>query len=105
MTVLFFKVENVLNNETTQAIAPSGKPGVASECLRTLRQTLNEMPAGTQLVLYGDWTNDWSFSKCSEDGQYLNRKLERKGLHIMDKTDSVQDYVERKHIEAYRVME
>ena len=107
MTVLFFKVENTLNFEGTEAKAPSGRLGVATEKVKDLRNKLNEIGPGTQLVLYGEWAKDWNFddSKCTEDGKYLNKKLDRKGLHIMSKTDgTVDEYLESHHVDNYFIL-
>ena len=109
MTVLFFRVEDVLNFPETEARSPSGKLGVVDKMVRDLKTKLDEQPVGTQLVLYGDWAEDWDFNeeKCTPDGKYLNKKLERRGLHIMDKAigeDPVSSYIQRKHIEHHAVL-
>lgn len=106
MNVLFFRVENVLNFDGSEAKAPDGRLGIVDKKVKELRDTLGNMPPGTQLVLYGEWTNDWDFddAKCTENGKYLNRKLERRGLHIMDKTDSVMEYIQKKHVEKERTL-
>ena len=108
MTVLFFRVEEVLNFAGSEAKAPSGRLGVADSLVKELKKTLDEEPIGTQLVLYGDWAKDWDFddSKCTEDGKYLNKKLERRGLHIADKVEGeeIHQYKERKHVDHAKVL-
>ena len=110
MTVLFFKVEEVLNYEGTEAVAPSGKKGIAGDKVKMLKSELDKLGPGAQLVLYGEWTKDWNFddSKCTQDGAYLNKKLNRKGLHIMDKADKnpdpIMEYIERKHVDWHKVL-
>ena len=107
MTVLFFKVEGVLNFEGTEAKAPSGRLGVATEKVKALKTTLETLAPGTQLVLYGEWAKDWNFddSKCTEDGKYLNKKLDRKGLHIMSKTEgTIDDYLSSHHVDNYTIL-
>ena len=109
MTVLFFRVEDVLNFPETEAMAPSGRLGVVDRLVKELKIKLEEQPVGTQLVLYGDWANDWNFNeeKCTADGKYLIKKLERRGLHIMDKAtgeDPVLEYIQKKHVDHYFVM-
>ena len=108
MTVLFFRVEDVLNFPESEAKSPSGRLGVVDRLVKDLRNDLDEQPVGTQLVLYGEWSKDWNFdeSKCTPDGKYLIKKLERRGLHIMDKLndgESIQEYKERKHIDKFKV--
>ena len=85
MKIIFFQVENVLNFEGSDAVAPSGKMGIAEARVKELKQLVTE--SGARLVLIGEWRNDWNFddSKCTKDGIYLNKKLNRKGLHILDK--------------------
>lgn len=106
MTVLFFRVEDVLNFAESEARSPSGKIGVVDRLVKDMKHKLDEQPVGTQLVLYGDWANDWDFdeAKCTPDGKYLIKKLDRRGLHIMDKAtgeNAITDYVERKHVDHF----
>ena len=92
MKVIFFQVDNVLNFEGSDAIAPSGRMGVAESSLREFKKLVTE--SGARIVLIGDWRKDWDFddSKCTPDGKYLNKKLNKKGLHILDKTnDDMED--------------
>ena len=109
MTVLFFRVEEVLNFPETEAIAPSGRLGIVDRLVKEMKNKLEAQPTGTQLVLYGEWANDWDFDeeKCTPDGKYLIKKLERRGLHIMDKAtgeDPILEYINRKHIDRYVVL-
>lgn len=106
MTVLFFRVEDVLNFAESEARSPSGKIGVVDRLVKDMKHKLDEQPVGTQLVLYGDWAKDWDFdeAKCTPDGKYLIKKLDRRGLHIMDKAtgeNAITDYVERKHVDHF----
>lgn len=92
MKVIFFQVDNVLNFEGSEAIAPSGRMGIAESSLREFKKLVTE--SGARIVLIGDWRKDWDFddSKCTLDGKYLNKKLNKKGLHILDKTnDEMED--------------
>lgn len=86
MKVIFFEVDNVLNFEDSDAVAPSGKKGIAEARLKEFKKLVNE--SGARIVLTGSWKHDWNFDdeKCTPDGVYLNKKLDRKGLHILDKT-------------------
>ena len=102
MKVIFFTVDNVLNFEDSDAEAPSGKKGIAEARVKELKSIVNL--SGARLVLIGDWRKDWDFddSKCTKDGVYLNKKLERKGLHILDKTnddladdEAINDWIRR----------
>lgn len=102
MKVIFFKVDNVLNFPESDAESPSGRKGIAEARTKQLKKIVNQY--GARLVLIGDWKKDWDFddSKCTSDGIYLNKKLDRHGLHILDKTkdelsdeDGCADWIQR----------
>jgi len=102
MKVIFFTVDNVLNFEDSDAIAPSGKKGIAESRIKELKKIITS--TGARIVLIGDWRKDWDFddSKCSKDGIYLNKKFDRKGLHILDKIrddmtddEGIDDWIKR----------
>ena len=102
MTVLFFEVDGGLNYKDTEARAPDGRLGIASDCIKKIRDIVSE--TGTRLVLYGSWCKDWDFDdkKCTPCGVYLNKKLERKGLHLLDKVkdglqndEAIEDWLKR----------
>lgn len=110
MTILFFKVEDVLNYEGTEAVAPDGSRGIASDKVKELKHELDALGPGAQLVLYGDWAKEWNFDdeKCTEKGKYLIKKLDRKGLHIMDKAahddNPVEEYLMTHHVDKHKVL-
>ena len=85
MKVIFFCVDDVLNFPESDAVAPSGKKGIAESSVKAFKKLVIE--SGARIVLTGSWRKDWDFddAKCTEDGKYLNKKLERRGLHILDK--------------------
>ena len=85
MKVIFFEVDNVLNFPESDALAPSGRKGIADSNVKALKKIVSE--SGARIVLIGSWKKDWNFDdeKCTPDGMYLNKKLDRKGLHILDK--------------------
>ena len=102
MKVIFFEVDNVLNFEDSDAVAPSGKKGIAESRVKEFKKIVSE--TGARIVLTGSWKKDWNFddSKCTSDGVYLNKKLDRKGLHILDKTnedltddEGINDWIKR----------
>ena len=100
MKVIFFEVDNVLNFPESDAVAPSGRKGIADSRVKQLKQLVTE--SGARLVLTGSWSKDWDFndSACTKDGAYLNKKLERRGLHILDKTkapdeESCEEWIRR----------
>ncbi len=102
MKVIFFNVDNVLNFPESDAEAPSGRKGIAEARVKALKKIVTE--SGARLVLIGSWKKDWNFddNKCTKDGIYLNKKLDRKGLHILDKindemtdTEGINDWIRR----------
>lgn len=102
MKVIFFNVDGVLNFQGSDATAPSGKMGIAEARVKELKKLVIE--SGARLVLTGSWKTDWDFNdeKCTPDGMYLNKKLNRRGLHILDKTkdelsdeDGCDDWIKR----------
>lgn len=102
MKVIFFNVDNVLNFPESDAIAPSGRKGIAESRVKDFKKLVTE--SGARIVLIGSWRKDWNFddNKCTKDGIYLNKKLDRKGLHILDKIDDeltdaegVADWIKR----------
>lgn len=102
MKVIFLNIDGVLNFEESDAEAPSGKKGIAESRVKELKKIISE--SGARIVLIGSWKADWDFDdkKCTKDGVYLNKKLERRGLHILDKTkddlpdeEGVADWIRR----------
>ena len=85
MKVIFFNVDNVLNFPESDAEAPSGRKGIAESRVKDLKKLVTD--SGARIVLIGEWRKDWNFDDalCTKDGVYLNKKLDRKGLHILDK--------------------
>lgn len=102
MKVIFFIVDGVLNFPESDAATPSGRKGIAESRVKEFKKIVSE--SGARIVLTGTWKKDWNFddSKCTPDGVYLNKKLDRKGLHILDKTrddltdeEGVADWIRR----------
>ena len=87
MKVIFLDVDGVLNFNTTEAIAPNGCMGIADSCVKKLKHIVDETHAF--IVLVSSWKQEWNmdFERCLPNGKYLVKKLDRRGLHIMDKTD------------------
>ena len=92
MKVIFFQVDGVLNFFDSDARAPSGQIGIAESRVKEFKKIITD--SGARIVLIGNWRKDWNFddSKCTPNGIYLNKKLERRGLHILDKiNDEMSD--------------
>lgn len=102
MNVIFFEVDGVLNFEGSEAKAPDNSLGIAESRVKLLKRLTEQ--DNSKLILFGSWKKDWNFddSKCTAKGTYLNKKLDRRGLHILDKTkdldtleDEVADWLKR----------
>lgn len=112
MNVVFFKVDGVLNFEGSEAKAPDGSMGIAEARVKSLKKLTEQN--NSKIVLYGEWKKHWNFddSKCTPNGIYLNKKLERRGLHILDKTndmesfqEEIEDWLQRHpNVEVYRII-
>lgn len=109
MNVIFFEVDGVLNFKESEARAPDGRLGIVDSMVKELKRKTDE--TGSKLVLTGAWAKDWDFQdeKCTKAGAYLNKKMDRRGLHIMDKTKDISDAVDewlRRHpnVEKYEVL-
>lgn len=86
MKIIFLDVDGVLNAVHSQSRAPSGFLGVDNSKVKVLRELVDR--TGAAIVLTSTWKRGWSRNKAmlSKDAEYLNRKLARAGLRIMDKT-------------------
>ncbi len=96
MNVVFFEVDGVLNFEGSEAKAPDNTMGIAESRVKLLKKLVEQ--DNSRLVLFGSWKKHWDFNdaKCTKNGVYLNKKLDRRGLHILDKTkdmDSVENEI------------
>lgn len=87
MKVIFLDVDGVLNFAGTEAKTPNGCMGIADTCVKKLKQIVDETNAF--IVLISTWKREWNMDieKCLPNGKYLVKKLDRRGLHIMDKTE------------------
>lgn len=90
MNVVFFEVDGILNFEGSDAKAPDGSMGISEARVKTFKKLLDSMSA--KPVLYGSWKSDWDFHDeyCTAKGTYLNKKLNRRGIHILDKTKDAE---------------
>ena len=115
MKVIFLDVDGVLNFVGTDATSPSGWVGISSPSVKILRNIVKETNA--YIVLSSTWRRDWSKNEedCTEDGKYLNRRLNRYGLHIIDKTieneealrgAAIKEWLDRHpHVESWIVLD
>lgn len=112
MNVIFFEVDGILNFVGSDAKAPDKTLGISEARVKKLKKILENR--GAKPVLYGAWKKDWNFddSLCSPNGIYLNKKLDRRGIHILDKTRDgespeaeIQDWLQRHpNVEDYLIL-
>ena len=86
MKVIFLDVDGVLNEAYSRSKSPSGCIGIDDDKVELLKQIVDETDA--KIVLTSTWKRNWSRNEemCSADALYLNKKLARCGLKIVDKT-------------------
>lgn len=108
MNVVFFEVDGTLNFPESEARAPDGSLGISDAYVKEFKKKLDAEQA--KPVLCGTWAKEWNFedNKCTAKGVYLNKKLDRRGIHILDKVDSdssVEDWLTRhSNVEKYSVL-
>ena len=112
MNVVFFEVDGVLNFEGSEAKAPDETIGIAEARVKALKKYTDK--DNSKLVLFGSWSKHWDFddSKCTPNGVYLNKKLDRRGLHILDKTkdlpkeEAIKEWLQRHpNVETYHILQ
>lgn len=84
MKVLLIDVDGVLNNDNTNATAPSGAMGVSDSKIKLLKQIVDA--TGAKVVLCSSWKNDID----GKDYNYLSNKLYHKGgIKIYSQTPNI----------------
>ena len=87
MKVIFLDIDGVLNCRASKSRC-GGFIGIDNDKVKRLRKIVEATNA--KIVLTSTWRVHWErFAKEEQDeaGNYLDRKLKREGLHIIDKTD------------------
>lgn len=83
--IIFLDVDGVLNDDTTNAVAPSGCVGVMDSKVKLLRTIIDL--TGAKVVLSSDWK---LCEPGNRDYQYLENKLWYKGgIRIYGKTPDI----------------
>lgn len=87
MKIIFLDIDGVLNNEFTKDLSPMRYRGINSTLVKRLAKIVKETNA--KIVLSSDWKDEWEIdkTKCSKDGIYINEKLSKEGLSLIDKTN------------------
>lgn len=86
MKVIFLDIDGVLNEAGSKSRSPHGFIGVDDDKVAILKQIVDV--TGAAIVLSSTWKKGWSANpdEIDDDAVYLNKKLARHGLRIIDKT-------------------
>ena len=87
--VVFLDIDGVLNEEKSRSRC-CGYLGIDDKKVKKLAKIVEETNA--KIVLISTWKDDWQKSDKTRQGMmanYLDRKLKKKGLAVLDKTKSI----------------
>ena len=91
MKLIFLDIDGVLNcqNSRTKCM---GFIGIDDDKVKRLKQIVEATDA--KIILCSSWKNGWEpvfKDEQREDGNYIDRKMKRQGLKIINKTDDKGD--------------
>ena len=89
MKVVFLDIDGVLNEEKSRSRC-CGYLGIDDKKVENLALIIKKTNAA--IVLISTWKDDWRKTDKSHQGimaNYLDRKLKKQGLVILDKTKSI----------------
>lgn len=114
MKVIFLDIDGVLNYRTCKERLPNCKYIVGIEDSRIERLAKIVEATNAQIILTSTWKLNWT-NEEDEQGIYLDRKLAKYGLHILDSTEDdewnrwsgIKDYLDKhsKYIESYVILD
>ena len=113
LKVIFLDIDGVLNCQSSKSSC-NAMLGIDDDKVRRLKKIIENTNA--KIVLISSWKNDWQNIYKEQQGymaNYLDKKLKRQGLAIMDKTegDSVNrgrgiiDWLDGKKIESFVILD
>lgn len=113
MKVIFLDIDGVLNCQSSKSRCGI-YIGIDDDKVKRLRRIVEA--TGAKIVLSSSWRSDWSHYADfnSESGRYIDRKLKKEGLAILDKTGKdeydrrrkeVERWMQGKNIEAYVILD
>lgn len=86
MKVIFLDIDGVLNSVKSKS-RYDGYIGIDNSKVKLLKEIIKETNA--KIVLTSTWKKHWEKDSnliCHHDAKYLNNKLRKQGLFILDKT-------------------
>lgn len=83
--VIFLDIDGVLNCQSSKSKC-AGFIGVDNSKVKILKEIVDKTNA--KIILISSWKNNWEKDKdiIRYDGKYLDKKLKKQGLYILDKT-------------------
>ena len=89
MKVIFLDIDGVLNEEKSRSRC-CGYKGIDDKKAKNLANIVKA--TGAEIVLISTWKDDWRKTDKAHQGMmanYLDKKLKKQGLSVLDKTASV----------------
>ena len=89
MKVIFLDIDGVLNEEKSRSRC-CGYKGIDDNKAKNLASIVKA--TGAEIVLISTWKDDWRKTDKARQGMmanYLDKKLKKQGLYVLDKTASV----------------
>ena len=89
MKIIFLDIDGVLNEEKSRSRC-LGYRGIDDKKVENLAKIVKA--TGAKIVLISTWKDDWRKTDKTHQGMmanYLDKKLKKQGLTILDKTESV----------------
>ena len=113
MKVIFLDIDGVLNCQSSQSSC-NGMMGIDDDKVKRLKEIVKA--TGAKIVLISTWKADWQKVYKEQQGHmanYLDKKLKRQGLVIMDKTEDtsvdrgqgILDWLDGKKIESFVILD
>jgi len=110
MKVLFLDIDGVLNNDATTEKSPDGYTGIDDSLVERLAKVIKELEL--TIVLTSTWKDDWINKK--PDGLYLDAKMEKHDIQILNRTfdtseskrgSGIRTYLSQNDIESYVIVD
>lgn len=112
MKVIFLDIDGVLNCQSSKSHCGIFV-GIDDSKVKRLRKIVDA--TGSEIVLSSSWRHHWWKGVCNhKDGKYINNKLRREQLRILDKTgedpfnrrpNEIYDWLKDKTIESFVILD
>lgn len=110
--VIFLDIDGVLNCISTKARC-QGYIGIDDLKVKLLKQIIDNTNA--KIVLTSTWKTEWNknLEECDYSGKYLNNKLKKQKLWILDKTEDngknrgkgIYDWIKKYNVDNWLVLD